>query len=397
SSSTAAKTDLDIENEDPELARYLNREYWEQRSQSFGDYEPSPSPSAPTPTSSSNSSAATKVDNESKLSSQNKFALQDDAELENFMKNLQSTIEIFVNRLQSNKLRGRPITNDSGVQALFMNLTNMHSHLMMYMQQTSESRSNCERLQDKIQQIRDARAALDALRDEHREQLKRAAIEAERLRQQQMAQKLDIMRKQKQQYLQYQRELAIQRMQEQERELMMRTELLKFGTTNPASIPQPQMQWNSTAAMSPYHPHQQTYHNGNYQPATSHPHGMMVANQPPSQMMAQPPPPPTQFPPASMPDQTGGVQNSMIPQHSYYIPQPQHQQPAVAPTGYMPQQQQQQSQTIVTNNGYPPVQYGVGGMQQQPPPQSQQHPEQPQQQPEPIKEQVKEELLINFD
>ncbi|KAH9413573.1 hypothetical protein DERP_009274 [Dermatophagoides pteronyssinus] len=386
SSSAVAKTDLDIENDDPELARYLNREYWEQRSQSFGDYEPSPSPSAPTPISTNNSSSVAKVDNESKMTSQNKFGQQNDAELENFMKNLQSTIEIFVNRLQSNKLRGRPITNDSGVQALFMNLTNMHSHLMMYMQQTSESRSNCERLQDKIQQIRDARAALDALRDEHRDQLKRAAAEAERLRQQQMAQKLDIMRKQKQQYLQYQRELAIQRMQEQERELMMRTELLKFGT-NPASIPQPQqpqpqMPWNSSAAMGPYHPHPGTY----YQP-TSNPHGM--AAQPPSQMMAQPP---QQYPPASMPDHTvAGGPNSMIPQQSYYMPQHQHQ-----PVAYMAPHSQQ-PQTVTTNNGYAPATYG--GMQA-PPHQSQQHPEQlqqQQQQPEPVKEPIKEELLINFD
>ena len=401
SSSLAAKTDLDIENDDPELSRYLNREYWEQRSQSFGEYESSPSPSAPQ-SSLSNSSSAVKVDNESKLASQNKFGLQYDAELETFMKNLQSTIEIFVNRLQSNKLRGRPITNDSGVQALFMNLTDMHSHLMMYMQQTSEDRSNCERLQDKIQQIRDARAALDALRDEHREQLKRAAAEAERLRQQQMAQKLDIMRKQKQQYLQYQRELAIQRMQEHERELMMRTELLKFGT-NPASIvqsqqlpQQPPMQWNSAAStMGQYHQLPGTYyqhpenHSVNYQP-TSNPHGM-VATQPqpapPPQMMPQPP---TQYPPTS----TGGP-NSMIPQQQYYLPQPQHQ-----PAAYMPPQPAQQPQSVVPNNGYPPASYG-GGMQAPPPPPPQSHhPEQQQQQqqqPEPIKEPVKEELLINFD
>lgn len=59
-----------------------------------------------------------------------------------------------------------------------------------------------EGLQDKLVQVKDARAALDALRDEHREKLRREAEMAERQRQMQMAQKLDIMRKKKQEYLQ---------------------------------------------------------------------------------------------------------------------------------------------------------------------------------------------------
>ena len=75
--------------------------------------------------------------------------------------------------------------------------------------------------------MKDARAALDALREEHREKLRREAEEAERLRQLQMAHKLDIMRKKKQEYLQYQRQLALQKIQEQERELQMRQEQQK--------------------------------------------------------------------------------------------------------------------------------------------------------------------------
>ena len=70
-----------------------------------------------------------------------------------------------------------------------------------------------EGLQDKLTQARDAHAALDALREEHRERVRREAEEAERQRQMQMAQKLEIMRKKKQEYLQYQRQIAMQRMQ----------------------------------------------------------------------------------------------------------------------------------------------------------------------------------------
>lgn len=59
-----------------------------------------------------------------------------------------------------------------------------------------------EGLQDKLAQVKDAMMALDALRDEHREKLRREAEEAERQKQLQMAQKLEIMRRRKQEYLQ---------------------------------------------------------------------------------------------------------------------------------------------------------------------------------------------------
>lgn len=41
---------------------------------------------------------------------------------------------------------------------------------------------NFERLQDKISQVRDARAALEALREEHRDRVRREREEQERIR-----------------------------------------------------------------------------------------------------------------------------------------------------------------------------------------------------------------------
>lgn len=129
--------------------------------------------------------------------------------------------------MKSNSSRGRSIANDTSVQTLFLNITAMHSKLLGYIQQHDDSRLYFERLQDKLTQVKEARGALDALRDEHREKLRRQAEEAERQRQLQMAQKLEIMRKKKQEYLQYQRQLALQRIQEQEREMQMRQEQQK--------------------------------------------------------------------------------------------------------------------------------------------------------------------------
>lgn len=129
--------------------------------------------------------------------------------------------------MRSNSSRGRNIVTDSSVQTLFMHLTSCHSHLLTYIKEMDDKRMWFEQLQDKLAQVKDSRAALDVLRQEHQDKLRMIAEEQERQRQMQMAQKLDIMRKKKQEYLQYQRQLALQRIQEQEREMAMRQEQQK--------------------------------------------------------------------------------------------------------------------------------------------------------------------------
>ncbi|KAG8039178.1 hypothetical protein G9C98_003485 [Cotesia typhae] len=150
-----------------------------------------------------------------------------DVHLDDFVSNLRSQVEIFVNRMKSNSSRGRSIVNDSFFQSLFMNITAMHSRLLKYIQEHDDTRVYYEGLQDKLAQVKDARAALDDLREEYRNKLRREAEEAERQKQMQMAMKLEIMRKKKQEYLNYQRQLALQKIQERERELQMRQEQQK--------------------------------------------------------------------------------------------------------------------------------------------------------------------------
>jgi len=72
--------------------------------------------------------------------------------------------------------------------------------------------------------VRDARDALNALRNDHNEQRRRVAEEAERQRQMQMAIKLNAMREKKHAYLQYQQEIALRRVQEEERQMQLRIE-----------------------------------------------------------------------------------------------------------------------------------------------------------------------------
>lgn len=59
-----------------------------------------------------------------------------------------------------------------------------------------------ESLQDKLVQVKDTRAALNAMREDHKAQLQQEAAFAEQQRQLQLAMKLDVLRQRKQQYQQ---------------------------------------------------------------------------------------------------------------------------------------------------------------------------------------------------
>nr|XP_004655330.2 hepatocyte growth factor-regulated tyrosine kinase substrate isoform X2 [Jaculus jaculus] len=240
------------EDIDPELARYLNRNYWEKKQE---EARKSPTPSAPVPltepaaqqveglTAPTNMVEAplSETDCQPITSSSGSFSEYQNGESEEnheqFLKALQNAVTTFVNRMKSNHMRGRSITNDSAVLSLFQSINSMHPQLLELLNQLDERRLYYEGLQDKLAQIRDARGALSALREEHREKLRRAAEEAERQRQIQLAQKLEIMRQKKQEYLEVQRQLAIQRLQEQEKERQMRLEQQKQTVQMRAQMP----------------------------------------------------------------------------------------------------------------------------------------------------------------
>uniref|UniRef100_A0A8C1IT00 Hepatocyte growth factor-regulated tyrosine kinase substrate n=1 Tax=Cyprinus carpio TaxID=7962 RepID=A0A8C1IT00_CYPCA len=215
------------------LARYLNRTYWEKKQE---EVRKSPTPSAPAPASKKAESCSAL--NVLHLSLQQQYQNGESEENhEQFLKVLQNAVTTFLNRMKSNHMRGRSITNDSAVLSLFQSINNMHPQLLEILNQLDEKRLYYEGLQDKLAQVRDAWAALNALREEHREKLRRTAEEAERQRQIQLAQKLGIMRQKKQEYLEMQRQIAIQRLQEQEKERQMRLEQQKHTIQMRAQMP----------------------------------------------------------------------------------------------------------------------------------------------------------------
>ncbi|GAB0095928.1 Hepatocyte growth factor-regulated tyrosine kinase substrate [Sergentomyia squamirostris] len=332
---------IDDPPSDPELSRYLNRNYWEQRQTTT---ESPASPSAPS-------------------SVQNIILVKsnpDDHEIDDFSNTLKTQVEIFVNRMKSNSSRGRNISNDSSVQTLFMNLTSSHSKLLGFIKEMDDKRMWYEQLQDKLAQVKDSRAALDVLRQEHQEKLRRMAEEMERQRQLQMAHKLEIMRKKKQEYLQYQRQLALQRIQEQEREMQLRQEQQKaqymMGAQTFPYMPQ-------TAPGAPGGQHGSPLHSGVYQqqygfnqmprfpPGTNPMYPGVTQQQVPGQQMNKPPGQPGMMMP---PPSQGPMMIMMNPQPGMEIPKN-------LPPGQM-------MQPPPMSHGAPvPPQNADGGQQQMPP------------------------------
>uniref|UniRef100_A0A8D1ISU1 Hepatocyte growth factor-regulated tyrosine kinase substrate n=1 Tax=Sus scrofa TaxID=9823 RepID=A0A8D1ISU1_PIG len=276
------------EDIDPELARYLNRNYWEKKQE---EARKSPTPSAPVPLAepaaqpgeghavpASVETPLPEGDPQPVTPAGGPFGEYQNGESEEshaqFLKALQNAVSTFVNRVRSNHVRGRSITNDSAVLSLFQSINGMHPQLLELLNQLDERRLYYEGLQDKLAQIRDARGALSALREEHREKLRRAAEEAERQRQIQLAQKLEIMRQKKQEYLEVQRQLAIQRLQEQEKERQLRLEqqkqTIQMRAQMPAfSLPYAQLQAMPTAGGVLYQPSGPASFAGTFSPAGS--------------------------------------------------------------------------------------------------------------------------------
>uniref|UniRef100_A0A1A9V889 Hepatocyte growth factor-regulated tyrosine kinase substrate n=1 Tax=Glossina austeni TaxID=7395 RepID=A0A1A9V889_GLOAU len=343
-----------VEENNPDLEKYLNRSYWEQRkisdSPMASPSAPSPMPPTPQPQQGDQSEAAPAVnDFRSKAT--------DEQKIDEFANNMRANVEIFVNRMKSNSSRGRSIANDSAVQSLFMNLTSMHSQQLSYIKELDDKRMWYEQLQDKITQIKDSRAALDLLRQEHTEKLRLMAEEQERQRQIQMAQKLEIMRKKKQEYLQYQRQMALKRIQEQEREMQLRQEqqIAQYRISQTAFPFMPALAGGRIAQNSP--PHQMTTGGYNtYTPAATSVGGA-AAMPPYSPAMAtampgmythspslQPPPPQAVNMMPQQPHQIQGPLANMIPTQP--LGNEQQQQLSQLPQQHVVPPQRQQHQVV---------------------------------------------------
>lgn len=179
-----------------ELAKYLDRNYWQSQAQKSPE----------------------------KLQTQTETTNQyvSDEQIDSFISAVNEHINNIKFRMLSNQQRGRNIANDTAVQSVFLILQHMHPELHQYIKALEDKQAYYESLQDKLGQLKDAREVLNALRDEHQENKRRQAMERERQRQIQLAVKLEDLRQKKQAYLEYQRQLHLQSLAEQEAEMQAR-------------------------------------------------------------------------------------------------------------------------------------------------------------------------------
>ncbi|CAF1093628.1 unnamed protein product [Adineta ricciae] len=147
-----------------------------------------------------------------------------DDEIDAFTNTVNEHINNIKFRMLSDQQRGRNIVNDTAVQSVFLLLQNMYPEFQRLVNSLDDKQAYYESLQDKLSQLKDAREALNALREEHLENKRRQDLERERQRQMQLAAKLDDMRQKKHAYLEYQRQLHLQRLAEQEAGMQARLE-----------------------------------------------------------------------------------------------------------------------------------------------------------------------------
>uniref|UniRef100_A0A5K3EIF7 Hepatocyte growth factor-regulated tyrosine kinase substrate n=2 Tax=Mesocestoides corti TaxID=53468 RepID=A0A5K3EIF7_MESCO len=238
---------------DPELAHYLNRNYWTNRAATAdSDYFiPGFSPSAPPPVNPDyepsipdlqlrkpdiDESVQAATDSCKSVSGDPDVENQDtglkkalasveipfdgsafpgvppltSAKQEEFLNALRKSLDVFTNRMRVSSQRGRPIATDSTLQTLFQTLHQMHPQLLKYSTDLEARRSYLEKLQDQTTQVRESREALDALRRDYAEQRRREEEEAHRQRQLQMMQKVEVLRQQKRDAMEAQRRLVME-------------------------------------------------------------------------------------------------------------------------------------------------------------------------------------------
>uniref|UniRef100_A0A7E4V318 Hepatocyte growth factor-regulated tyrosine kinase substrate n=1 Tax=Panagrellus redivivus TaxID=6233 RepID=A0A7E4V318_PANRE len=228
---------------DSNLARYLDRVYWEKKvndTPSVVDYGVSQANAPPPSDTASNrnfggldSGRASVMPVQSSDPLASRFAAlkmdNEDAEVDQtkrFCDMVKERVDTMDNRMKSNLMRGRSIVNDSSIHSLFVQLTEMHGEVMERLNSLEGQREFFERLQDHLAHIQESRQAVNALREEHERQRQERLLAEQRERQSQMQQKLMVMRAKKHEMLLFQRHMALQRFQEQEQSLQQRRQVM---------------------------------------------------------------------------------------------------------------------------------------------------------------------------
>lgn len=283
---SSADVETDSSSLDPELARYLNRSYWEERSERQTSRDRS-SPSA---------SAPVKREDLNNYSDQVDGGPSQVSEVsEAMIKNFQSNVEMLIERMQKVSGQGKHIAMDATVQSLFQTVSAMHPQILRLIEEQEEEKAKYEALQVKLGLVREARTSLEEMREQHREKVRQQELEQDMLRRMQIEQKLELMRQQKAEYLAYQQRLQAERQavieqQQQQQRLQYQRQMQQqqqpyAGVQYPAGDSSPYSSLNYVPNTQGYNPQNPP---GAYSPAV--PQGYQVPDAPPpSQYPSRPP------------------------------------------------------------------------------------------------------------
>uniref|UniRef100_A0A1I8AAU8 Hepatocyte growth factor-regulated tyrosine kinase substrate n=1 Tax=Steinernema glaseri TaxID=37863 RepID=A0A1I8AAU8_9BILA len=176
---------------DPELARFLNKDYW---SKAGGE-----------PKVAESEAPRKKVED---------VDIKDTTAL---CEEMEERVARMENRIRSNMSRGRSILNDAELHRSFTGiLEKYHTEVIKKKIDLEKEREHYEGLQDRVADITEARQAINALREDYAQVKREQQLAEQRERQRQMQEKLQLMRTKKQEMLLQQRHEALLKFQQHE-------------------------------------------------------------------------------------------------------------------------------------------------------------------------------------
>lgn len=189
----------------PQLSRYLDRGYWEQRRQqqhqedtSTGPYHQqqqqpgvAPFPTTPQETGEGGSSSSNPM-----------------------LSSIKNTLDLFVRRMQEVNASGRSIATDMSVQTMFQSLTAMHPQLLAEIESLKKETEKQQGVLQSLDEVKEARVSLDAMRRQHQDKMKQQQEELMMLARMQVEQKRALLQQLKAEDMAYQ-DLLRQRRQEE--------------------------------------------------------------------------------------------------------------------------------------------------------------------------------------
>jgi len=197
------------EEKSDELAKYMDRAYWEKKRQEQVGFE-NESGKISAPVGNAPPSRADTMPRMESLASMppsnqtpymNGTAVNGAGESDETCNLIQHKLDMFLNRMRSNMTRGRNISQDSAVQSAFQELSNLQPVLAKLIATNEMKRNHFESQQDQLSLLKDTRETLDSMRDDHQEKLRQEKAERERQMMMQRQQKMEALRGLKQQFL----------------------------------------------------------------------------------------------------------------------------------------------------------------------------------------------------